>query len=1465
MLMPLVKSANPFPPKPSTEKPVPPQGAGLGAAPGVDPKGQPAQQSPTGSAKFGQEQTAPTAQAPVVGQTATGEPMTEAHRGKHTVPEWGDVLVTQTTPGHESQTPMQLQHEGKHWVRAGTDPATGTAGYHEYKPERHVLDADTGFAREATTLDAKGVSGGLVQMSGLPESEGGELPDVINDPHHGRLSVRTSNPDSQTTLYHKDIHHPGWDKDGKGAKPDDEDEEQTGPGGVAKGEGSQPMRAKPQGVAGAPAAPMVQPGQSIPAKPVPPTAGAPATTPGNPVKPGAALVPPKPIGAARPSTPPASGLPQRPGAPGVSATPAVRQPTAVAAQGVQVAKPAAPAAPPPQTGSVPPGKKPFGKGLAALEDWFEKSHKYIKRTGGPGNYVYTYPGEGGGAGGGGMPQQLGLPLAAKKPIGATGKVTTRDASGKESLDFEATAANAKNMTDADLDGALADIHATLEHADQIDRVQGTDRGGLYRDEASVYNAEKKRRAGDLTAPRPGQPVNDRGRRIASEEEVYGRKLSPEAKDEAERGADSTWRVQHPEDKAPKVAKLAGAPLPRNYQDTTHEPEVDHHEEEAKHSNMAWGAAEEWQRLKRAKKKKNDPELLAVVSRTKYHAAMREYHRAMQLARDPDERDKAGMKMLAGSLKKDADRHAAALSRHQGRAEQNRQGQISSDELIQMGHEAAGRSERATRDLSEKAKEHDSAAAAYEKAYEKLKSEGDSTYAKQFLDLAKQHREFGNAALARAKTGSPAGEKATSVLPPRMSQAEVDAVPVGGTIRTPKGATAKRLSEDRWHFTSDMGGAPTEASHSRIRSDVDNPKEHVGWHRVDETSAGEAAQHPEKGAGLDEYSQEKIARASEQYGTEDHQANVRALAKFPMSHLEGLAAGASFALNRSKEPNGKARENLLHAALGAMLEKREAGSGKHENLEAMATLLHNLSYRDAVAPGSSVTPSSIAAMIAEDPKAAEAVDKILSERGSSHGKADAQYHLGRAEYDRDAKAAGEAPSAKPRKDFASQPEVKKYINRIRKPAKKEYAKAYAKWMAAGEKTDEEPEAPEGLGGMGRQAVRMSLEDLKAKKSMPGITALEDYLEKADKIPGGLAAKRDPASFDSKSVARGRKVEMEHTTDPKVAEEIARDHLTEDPSYYEKLARMEAKKSMTNGGDKVSLAIERLLSSNPKPDDAQVHALAGKLGMEVDDLEERIYALAGKQLSKCGAEKAAKAMDAIAGLVAFVKSNEDPMPDESCRLGYEKGDEIGASPDGGTVEGKGKPPARGERVGEPVDVGGKPVVDEDKLSDDDRDPEKQMDEGTTALEREVREKSLTPAAQRAMTAHERAVMVSSLQKSDDVCIGVSTPHPYSIAALGDTDAAAADLCKSEFYAQGTSPIIGAPKTVLREHVLCKSEGCGVRYPAAFTACPECGTGSVVNRALPQSGYSGIRSQDVVIEPSANHPMLRRPPREDDVSIG
>lgn len=81
--------------------------------------------------------------------------------------------------------------------------------------------------------------------------------------------------------------------------------------------------------------------------------------------------------------------------------------------------------------------------------------------------------------------------------------------------------------------------------------------------------------------------------------------------------------------------------------------------------------------------------------------------------------------------------------------------------------------------------------------------------------------------------------------------------------------------------------------------------------------------------------------------------------------------------------------------------------------------------------------------------------------------------------------------------------------------------------------------------------------KPKKADNG--KMHDHIASFDKIPGGLAEGKRPSDFDRDALAAGIKVEMEHTDDPKIALEIAMDHLTEDPDYYKKLKKMEASSS------------------------------------------------------------------------------------------------------------------------------------------------------------------------------------------------------------------------------------------------------------------------------------------------------------------
>lgn len=62
---------------------------------------------------------------------------------------------------------------------------------------------------------------------------------------------------------------------------------------------------------------------------------------------------------------------------------------------------------------------------------------------------------------------------------------------------------------------------------------------------------------------------------------------------------------------------------------------------------------------------------------------------------------------------------------------------------------------------------------------------------------------------------------------------------------------------------------------------------------------------------------------------------------------------------------------------------------------------------------------------------------------------------------------------------------------------------------------------------------------------------------DILPGGLADNKPDSDFDPKALKEGIKVEKEHTSNPQIAKEVAKDHLQEFPKYYPALKVMENK--------------------------------------------------------------------------------------------------------------------------------------------------------------------------------------------------------------------------------------------------------------------------------------------------------------------
>lgn len=67
------------------------------------------------------------------------------------------------------------------------------------------------------------------------------------------------------------------------------------------------------------------------------------------------------------------------------------------------------------------------------------------------------------------------------------------------------------------------------------------------------------------------------------------------------------------------------------------------------------------------------------------------------------------------------------------------------------------------------------------------------------------------------------------------------------------------------------------------------------------------------------------------------------------------------------------------------------------------------------------------------------------------------------------------------------------------------------------------------------------------------------EVADKMPGGQADRVSDSAFAKSVLRAGQLHEYEHTDDPQIAKETAKDHLVEDRDYYDKLEKMEGEKT------------------------------------------------------------------------------------------------------------------------------------------------------------------------------------------------------------------------------------------------------------------------------------------------------------------
>jgi len=127
----------------------------------------------------------------------------------------------------------------------------------------------------------------------------------------------------------------------------------------------------------------------------------------------------------------------------------------------------------------------------------------------------------------------------------------------------------------------------------------------------------------------------------------------------------------------------------------------------------------------------------------------------------------------------------------------------------------------------------------------------------------------------------------------------------------------------------------------------------------------------------------------------------------------------------------------------------------------------------------------------------------------------------------------------------------------------------------------------------------------------VLMLKEVYYAEDMLSGGLADEKKPEDFDQRELSRGIKVELEHTDNPDLAREIAMDHLTEDPFYYQKLATIEAK---TPRGRKLSEVY--LVTEIDKEEAENYYHDILRRNPELHDQLERIarFALATSRSSK-----------------------------------------------------------------------------------------------------------------------------------------------------------------------------------------------------------------------------------------------------------
>lgn len=106
-----------------------------------------------------------------------------------------------------------------------------------------------------------------------------------------------------------------------------------------------------------------------------------------------------------------------------------------------------------------------------------------------------------------------------------------------------------------------------------------------------------------------------------------------------------------------------------------------------------------------------------------------------------------------------------------------------------------------------------------------------------------------------------------------------------------------------------------------------------------------------------------------------------------------------------------------------------------------------------------------------------------------------------------------------------------------------------------------------------------------------------------IPGGLADGKPNSDFPQSQIEKGVEVEKEHVKPIKARQEIAKDHLEEDPTYYNKLDMMESPPKRDADEGKIVDFLQR----TDNPTDKNFHAMSESAGVNEHVMEGKAYGM------------------------------------------------------------------------------------------------------------------------------------------------------------------------------------------------------------------------------------------------------------------